>query len=137
MEWRLPGCPAQEQSHYPPPMPLASRAFLSLAVIALLTSGCTGDSRAEAPPTQEEQVLIGQITRDPYMEIIELERNDLDQLVVTTRQGSQRVRYVLKPSNPGEMALNVHRINDRSMLEVSESDQLGTGPQPGRHGRYR
>lgn len=119
-------------------MPPASRALLPLsAVIVLLTSGCTGDTRAETPPTPEEQVLIGQITRDPYMEIVELERNDLDQLVVTTRQGSLRVRYVLKPSNPGEMALNVHRINDRSMLEISESDQLGTGPQVGRHGRYR
>lgn len=119
-------------------MPPASSAFpILFAAIVLLASGCTGDTRAETPPTPEEQVLIGQITRDPYMEIVDLERNDLDQLVVTTRQGSQRVRYVLKPSNPGEMALNVHRINDRSMLEVSESDQLGTGPQVGRHGRYR
>lgn len=81
--------------------------------------------------------MLGQITRDAYIEIIDLERNDLEQLVVTTRQGSQRVRYVLKPSNPGDLALNVHRINDRSTLEVSESNQLGTGPQPGRNGRYR
>lgn len=119
-------------------MPPASRASVLLfAVIALLSSGCTGNTRADALPTAEEQVLLGQITRDPYMEIVDLERNDLDQLVVTTRQGSQRVRYVLKPSNPGDLALNVHRINDRSTLEVSESDQLGTGPQVGRHGRYR
>ncbi len=107
------------------------------AVIALLAAGCTGNSRADAPPSPEEQVLLGQITRDAYVEIIDLERNDLDQLVVTTSQGSQRVRYVLKPTNPGDLALNIHRINDRSTLEVSESDQLGTGPQPGRHGRYR
>lgn len=107
------------------------------AVVTLLASGCTTSTRADIVPTSEEQVLLGRITRDPYIEIVELERNDLEQLVVTTSQGSQRVRYVLKPSNPGEMALNVHRINDRSMLEVSESDQLGTGPQPARHGRYR
>lgn len=113
------------------------RASLLLTVTLLLACGCTTDSRADAPPTPEEQVLLGQISRDPYLEIIDLERNDLDQLVVTTRQGSQRVRYVLKPSNPGEMALNVHRINDRSVLEISESDQLGTGPQPADHGRFR
>jgi hypothetical protein len=117
--------------------PASHASLLLFAVIALLNSGCAGDSRAETPPTQEEQVLIGQITRDPYMELVDLERNDLDQLVVTTRQGSLLVRYVLKPSNPGDMALNVHRINDRSTLEVSKSDQLGTGPQAGRHGRYR
>ncbi|MBA3698815.1 MAG: hypothetical protein H0W78_08170 [Planctomycetes bacterium] len=119
-------------------MSTASRApLLLLAVVALLASGCTTSTRADTVPSSEEQVLLGQITRDPYIEIVDLERNDLEHLVVTTRQGSQRVRYVLKPSNPGEMALNVHRINDRSLLEISESDQLGTGPQAGRHGRYR
>lgn len=117
--------------------PAHHASLLLPAVIALLVCGCTTTTRNDAAPTAEEQVLLGQITRDPYIEIIELERDDVSHLVVTTRQGSQRVRYVLKPSNPGEMALNVHRINDRSVLEVSESDQLGTGPQPGRHGRYR
>ncbi len=119
-------------------MPPASAASLVLLTLfALLMVGCSGDTRTEAPPSAEERVLLAQITRDPYIEIMDLERNDLDQLVVTTRQGSHRVRYVLKPTNPGELALNVHRINDRSVLEVSESDQLGTGPQVGRSGRYR
>lgn len=113
------------------------RAPLLVVVIALVAPGCGGDARVEVPPSAEEQVLIGQITRDPYISIVDLERNDLDHLVVTTRQGSHLVRYVLMPSNPGDLALNIHRINDRSVLEVSESEQLGTGPQPGRHGRYR
>jgi hypothetical protein len=119
-------------------MPSAPRLLLPLiAILCLLTSGCGDDVRAQVVATPEEQVLISQITRDPYIEILDLERNDLDHLVVTTRQGSQRVRYVLQPARPGEAALMVHKINDRSMVEVSESDQLGTGPQVGRNGRYR
>lgn len=131
------GCPRVVGSHHPPPMTVPRSALPLVALIAVLSSGCTGDSRAEAPVSPEEQVLLGQLTRDRFVEIIDQERNDLDQLVVTTRQGSQRVRYVLKPTNPGEMTLAIHRINDRSVLEVSESDQLGTGPQPGPNGRYR
>lgn len=118
-------------------MPVPRPALPLVALFAVLAAGCTGDSRAEAPASAEEQVLLGQLTRDRFVEIIDQERNDLDQLVVTTRQGSQRVRYVFKPTNPGDLALSIHRINDRSMLEVSESDQLGTGPQPGPNGRYR
>jgi hypothetical protein len=119
-------------------MPSATRLLLPLiALLTLLITGCGSDARAPVAATLEEQVLIGQITRDPYIEVLDLERNDLDHLVVTTRQGSQRVRYELKPARPGEAALMVHKINDRSVVEVSESDQLGTGPQVGRSGRYR
>lgn len=119
-------------------MPFAPRLLLPLiAMVALLATGCGGDTRAQVVATPEEQVLIDQITRDIYIEVIDLERNDLEHLVVTTRQGSQRVRYVLKPARLGEATLMLHKINDRSVIEVSESDQLGTGPQVGRSGRYR
>jgi len=119
-------------------MPSATRLLLPLiTLLALFTSGCGGDVRAEVVVTPEEQALIGQITRDPYVEVLDLERNDLEHLVVTTRQGSQRVRYELMPARPGIATLMIHRINDRSVVEVSESDQLGTGPQAGRSGRYR
>lgn len=119
-------------------MPFAPRLLLPLiAILTVLITGCGGEARAQVVVTPEEQVLIGQITRDVYVEVLDLERNDLEHLVVTTRQGSQRVRYELKPARPGEAALMLHKINDRSMLEVSESEQLGTGPQVGRSGRYR
>ncbi len=114
-----------------------SRFFLALMVgIGLLSTGCTGD-RAEAPPTAEEQVLLAQITRDRFVKITLIERNDVEQLVVTTQQGSHNVRYVLKPARPGDAKLMIHKINDRSVLNVEVSEQSGTGPQAGTNGRYR
>lgn len=118
-------------------MPAARNIVILAAAIALSATGCVADARTEQPVSPEEQVLLDQLTRDNFVEIMATDRDDLDHLVVTTRQGSQRVRYIIKPSNPGERTLNLHKINDRSMLEISESDQLGTGPQPGPNGRYR
>jgi hypothetical protein len=118
-------------------MPSALRLTLPLTALLILASGCGGDARSEVTASPEEQVLLGQLTRDNFVEIIDLERTDLEHLVVTTRQGSNRIRYVIKPARPGDAALMLHRINDRAMIEVSESDQLGTGPQPGASGRYR
>jgi hypothetical protein len=119
-------------------MATSPRTVLPLvAVVVVLMSGCADDRQAETPVSPEEQVLLAQLTRDNFVEILIKERNDLDQLVVTTRQGSERVRYVFKPSNPGEMTLSIHRINDRSTVEVSESGQLGTGPETAPNGRYR
>jgi hypothetical protein len=118
-------------------MPAALPRLLLIAAFALGAVGCTTTARNDPPLSPEEQVLLGQLKRDIYLDIMEMERDDFDHLVVTTRQGSQRVRYVFKPSRPGEADLVLHRINDRSSFEVQESDQLGTGPQPGRSGRYR
>jgi hypothetical protein len=118
-------------------MPLPPRSWLSLLVIPLLCSSCGWQERVAVAPTPEERVLLGQLTRDPYVEVMDLDRNDLEHLVVTTRQGSTRVRYVFKPARPGDTQLLIHKLDDRARLEVSESDQLGTGPQPGRSGRYR
>jgi hypothetical protein len=114
----------------------SSLVLLLITAISLILTGCTGD-RVEAPPTAEEQILLGQITRDRFVRIIALDRNDLEQLVVTTQQGSVNVRYVLKPARPGDANLLIHKLNDRSVLFVDESEQLGTGPQPGTLGRYR
>ncbi len=134
------GCPTDHQTQDPPPMMYASRfsslALLLITVICLVLTGCTGD-RVEAPPTAEEQILLGQITRDRFVKIIALDRNDLEQLVVTTQQGSVNVRYVLKPARPGDANLLIHKLNDRSVLTVEDSAQLGTGPQPGSRGHYR
>jgi hypothetical protein len=57
------------------------------------------------------------------------ERDEQKHLVVTTGQGRERVRYVFKPARIDDKALTIHLINDRSQLEVGQSDQLGTGPR--------
>jgi hypothetical protein len=111
--------------------------LLLTAAVTLLAVGCTGTPRVEPQLTADEQTLLAQLTRDIYIDIMSMERDDFDHLVVTTRQGSERVRYIMKPQRPGETELFLHRINDRSVLEVEESDQLGTGPQPGPNGRFR
>ena len=138
-----PGCPAGHQPQDPPPMTDMSpmsyyfRYVLTLVVgVSLLSTGCTGD-RVEAPPTAEEQVLLAQINRDRFVKITMTERDDFNHLVVTTQQGSHFVRYVLKPARPGDANLMIHKINDRSVLVVEESAQLGTGPQVGPNGRNR
>ena len=118
-------------------MPAALPRLLLPVVFALLVAGCTDAVREDTVVSPEEQALLERLKRDAYLDIMALERDDFDHLVVTTRQGSQRVRYVIKPTRPGEAVLVLHRINDRSTLEVQESDQLGTGPQPARNGRYR
>ena len=122
---------------YMSPMSHYFRFVLALMIgISLLSTGCTGD-RVEAPPTAVEQVLLAQITRDRFVKITLIERNDVEQLVVTTQQGSHNVRYVLKPARPGDANLMIHKINDRSVLNVEVSEQSGTGPQAGTNGRYR
>jgi hypothetical protein len=107
-------------------------ALLPLSLLFLMAGGCVGTTRTEAPPSAEEEQLLAQLTRDRFVVIDTWERDDLDHLVVTTRQGSARVRYVLKPERPGDQRLNLHKIDDRSVLEVGTSDQLGTGPRPRR-----
>jgi hypothetical protein len=131
------GCGAHTPPQDPAPMPAALPRLLLPVVFALLVAGCTDAVREDTVVSPEEQALLERLKRDAYLDIMALERDDFDHLVVTTRQGSQRVRYVIKPTRPGEAVLVLHRINDRSTLEVQESDQLGTGPQPARNGRYR
>lgn len=92
---------------------------------------------ADEKPSAEEQVLLSRLARDPFMVIEFWERDESHHLVVTTGQGRERVRYVFKPTQIGEKTLTIHRINDRSVLEVGESDQLGTGPQRSPSGRVR
>jgi hypothetical protein len=78
------------------------------------------------------QVLLEQLTRDPFVIIDHYERDEFEHLIVTTKQGGEKVRYIIKPIQPGNPQLNIHRINDRSQLDISESDQRGTSQPPTR-----
>lgn len=107
-----------------PPMLRPAAALLTL----LACVGCI-EQRAEVQPTAEEQVLLSRLARDPFMVIEGWERDGDQRLVVTTGQGRERVRYVFKPAQIDDKTLTIHRIDDRSVLEVGESDRLGTGPR--------
>ena len=114
-----------------------TQAPVRLTLITLIRlcgalTGCLSTAREDAPPNPTEQVLIEQLTRDPFVIIDQYERDEFEHLIITTIQGSVRVRYIIKPIQPGNPRLNIHKINDRSNLDISESDQLGTFQQPSR-----
>ena len=120
-----------------PPYRAMTQAPVRLTLITLIMlcgalTGCLSTAREDAPPNPTEQVLIEQLTRDPFVIIDQYERDEFEHLIITTIQGSVRVRYIIKPIQPGNPRLNIHKINDRSNLDISESDQLGTFQQPSR-----
>lgn len=135
-------------------MPPMIRLTLAIMTV-LITLGCSdqrtadeqraADQRlaaeekraAKEKPSAEEELLLSRLTRDPFMVIESWERDEHDHLVVTTVQGREHIRYVFKPAQIDDKTLTIHRINDRSVLEVGESDHLGTGPQRSQSGRSR
>lgn len=96
----------------------------------MVLSGC--QARPENPPTAEEQLFLDRLTRDAFVIIESVERNEFEHLIVNTQQGSQKIRYLIKPITPGSPKLNIHRINDRAMLEVGEANYQGTFQEPTR-----
>ncbi len=119
-----------------PAMLLPRMKSLLLLICCVFASGCLSGClsvvRDTTPPSDVEQVLLERLTRDQFVIIDSYERDEFDHLIVTTLQGSEKVRYIIKPVQPGNPRLNIHRINDRSQLEISESDQVGTFQQPTR-----
>jgi hypothetical protein len=111
-------------------MRLSGLLSLLLVVSSLVFSGC--QTRPDNPPTAEEQLFLNRLTRDAFVIIESYERNEFEHLIVNTQQGSQKVRYIIKPVNPGSTTLNMHRINDRAMLDVGDADYQGTFQAPTR-----
>lgn len=104
-----------------------------LSLLCLVLLGCGETRRVDKDdPTAEERQLLARLDRDNFVRIEFWERDDLGNLIVTTRQGSLRVRYILMPDEIGDHHLNVHKIDDTSRLEVGTSNQLGTGPRSNR-----
>jgi len=106
---------------------MARRASPWLAgLILLAATGCRSHDRVvhpvDAEPNAEEQVLLQRLTRDPSLIVETYERDSKGQLLVTTIQGSTRIRYLFTPEGPGVKTLNLHRIDDRSRL-VEGTDQ--------------
>jgi hypothetical protein len=109
-----------------PAMPATRLAPLALALAAV--AGCARGGGDAVTPTPVEQHLVDIIRTDGFVEVTQLERDAKGFLLVTTRQGQTRVRYLL--ASPAGQPLAIHRIEDRVRLDVGDDGTCGTGPDP-------
>jgi hypothetical protein len=105
------------------------RKVVLFAIVGLLMSSCVRQTSA-LQPTAAEQELLGKISADHEVEILSLERRQSGDLLVVTRQGDTRVRYLLAPSPMDRSKLAIHLMEDVVPLPVSEDTTVGTGPDP-------
>jgi hypothetical protein len=98
-----------------------------LAAIVVLLAAC-GRAVPPATPTAEEKRLLELLTMDRFIEIVELERDAQGRLVVTTRQGDTRPRYLFAAAPGGP--LDIQRLDADPRLTVSDDGTKGTGPEP-------
>jgi hypothetical protein len=108
-------------SGLPGPTRAEDAAMLRLAVLVCLlaAAGCA-PARPLQPvePTAAERRLIQYLTRDPYVTIERLERNDDGQLVVSTVQGGGHCRYLLAPDAPDDPTLRLRLLADACTMDT-------------------
>lgn len=98
-----------------------------LAVLAVLAaSGCA--SRAELQISAAEQMLLDGLTRDPFVRVEALTREEDGYLNVRTGQGGTTVYYRLMPAGDGTDDLVVRRVDEAQELPVTWTEGIGTGP---------
>ncbi|MBA3709245.1 MAG: hypothetical protein H0W83_10555 [Planctomycetes bacterium] len=108
-------------------MPASRRSFRTRIIGALIAIGAiaaSGCGRTEEPLTlkPEERVLLARLTRDPFIQVTDLHRNDDEQLEVTTRQGDAIARYLFAPDDPAMKELKIRRIVEQFELKTAPSD---------------
>ncbi len=109
-------------------MPRLLIAALALLLAPLLAS-CAAQ-RAPATPTAAERQLLDQLTRDPFVIVETVAREDDGFLTVRTRQGSTFASYRFMPADDAREALVIRRIDERQELPVGWTPEVGTGPAP-------
>lgn len=103
-------------------------APILLCMLAMLAaSGCAG--RAEVQVSAAEQQLLDGLTRDPFVRIEALTREEDGYLNVRTGQGSTIAYYRLMPAGDGKDDLVVRRVDEAQELPVVWTDGIGTGPE--------
>ncbi len=90
----------------------------------LLLAGCAAD-RTPPTPTANEQRLIEHISRDPFVVIERLERDESGRLVVATTQGSVVRRYRLEADVGQGGRLRIHRLQDEAILSTTQPERIG------------
>ena len=102
------------------------RFDLLLAVCAL--GGC--GKRPEAAVTPVEQKLIDGLTRDQFVRVESITREEDGWLSIRTGQGSTTVYYRLMPAADGQTELVARRVDEAQELPVVWTVGIGTGPEP-------
>ncbi|MBA3683955.1 MAG: hypothetical protein H0W72_01765 [Planctomycetes bacterium] len=102
----------------------STRVPFALALVFALAFaiGCERASHSQA--SADERRLIGLLTTDPFILVDDQMRNERGELIVITRQGDTRVRYLL-----AGQPLAIHRIIDDIALSVGDDGTRGTGPE--------
>ena len=101
---------------------MRSALVLPAALVALI-AGC--DQRPAAQPTAEERVLLDRIEHDFGLIVAGLDRNEEQRLIVLTRQGDERIRYVLEPDVEGGTKLAIRRALDDVPLPCQSPERPG------------
>jgi hypothetical protein len=101
---------------------------LSAVLVSLALAGCARPARADLDA--DERQLLAQITRDPYIVVLRIQRDADGVAEVVTSQGPQEVRYRLAPAVAGGRELRLRPVDEALVLPTVPGDRPGTGPAP-------
>jgi hypothetical protein len=104
------------------------RAAVLCAV--LLLAGCGVPSTRGVQTTPAELQLLEYLTRDPYVQVTHLERDDDGHLLIVTQQGNGRRRFLIAPDAPTSDRLRLRPLRDACTLDTADNDTPGGGPPP-------
>lgn len=99
-----------------------------VACLALVACG-PAETRAQAP-SDDELRLLAYLTRDPFVIIDRTERDGDGHLLVVTRQGATRQRYLIAPDDPAKPTLRLRRLEDACTLPTAPNEHIGGGAVP-------
>ena len=112
--------------HDYPPM----RCALFLLCLVMVAS-CARSTARPVVLTDQERVLMTQLTRDPFVIPESMIREDDGFVTVRTRQGNTVAYYRLLPATDAKTDLSIRRLDEQLRLQIAWSeDHLGTGPAP-------
>jgi hypothetical protein len=107
------------------------RVLLTATCALALLAGCTPRTAPQVQLSEAETMLVAELTRDTFVRVEAMSRDDDGFVTLRTAQGRVTAWYRLMPSGQGSDVLVVRRIDDRQELRVAWSeDQVGTGPAP-------
>ncbi len=103
-------------------------ALVVLSLLGLFLPACARPDQAEL--TDDERVLYQQITRDPYLVVLRVQRGEDGVVEVITRQGGRDQRYRLAPAVEGGKELRLRPVDEDLAIPAERPAYPGTGPEP-------